>query len=434
MNNRLTIPDIAASLAERTGKDKQLAESFLKEFVAQVREGVYSDKIAKVKGIGTFKIILVDPRESIHVGTGERFLIPAHYKFSFLPDKELRDLVNKPFSFFETTELKENVDFTDLEASEEAEDKEADAEDESVEEVMPDEPQAEAAAPETPSEEEPEKPAESLPACPAPEEETLPDILPELISAPEEEMPEEETSQEKTPEEEDTEKTPEEENPSVPLPPDFLPHAPEAELPAENDAGFPEIDSLQTKKNAAVFRQYVVLGFALLMCCLGGAYLYVNRHFVRAILFGVEVGYPDTSASRAAAAPGSELPSAETETPPETETVPDTANASPAADPQPRSSRPVSEPAPPPASKLLGTVKIEPGSRLTLISLEYYGSKIFWVYLYEYNKARISDPNNIPVGTPIDIPVPEMYGIDARDKASVAKAAARQTEILAGAE
>ena len=138
MNNRLTIQDLAGLLAEYTGKDKNSSERFLREFIAVVSEGVYTDKLVKVKGLGTFKIITVEKRESIHVNTGERFVIPEHYKFSFLPDKELRELVNKPFSFFETTELGENVDFTDMDiVSDEPEIKET--EDESVEEVIPEE-------------------------------------------------------------------------------------------------------------------------------------------------------------------------------------------------------------------------------------------------------------------------------------------------------
>lgn len=99
MNNRLTIQDLAGLLAEYTGKDKNSSERFLREFIAVVSEGVYTDKLVKVKGLGTFKIIPMEKRESIHVNTGERFVIPEHYKFSFLPDKELRELVNKPFSF-----------------------------------------------------------------------------------------------------------------------------------------------------------------------------------------------------------------------------------------------------------------------------------------------------------------------------------------------
>ena len=138
MNNRLTIQDLAGLLAEYTGKDKNSSERFLREFIAVVSEGVYTDKLVKVKGIGTFKIIPVEKRESIHVNTGERFVIPEHYKFSFLPDKELRELVNKPFSFFETTELRENVDFTDMDVVlDEPDIKET--EDESIEEMIPEE-------------------------------------------------------------------------------------------------------------------------------------------------------------------------------------------------------------------------------------------------------------------------------------------------------
>ena len=103
MNNRLTIQDLAGLLAEYTGKDKNSTERFLREFIAVVSDGVYADKLVKVKGLGTFKIIPVEKRESIHVNTGERFVIPEHYKFSFLPDKDLRELVNKPFSFFVQT-------------------------------------------------------------------------------------------------------------------------------------------------------------------------------------------------------------------------------------------------------------------------------------------------------------------------------------------
>ena len=138
MNNRLAIQDLAGLLAEYTGKDKNSSERFLREFIAVVSEGVYTDKLVKVKGLGTFKIIPVEKRESIHVNTGERFVIPEHYKFSFLPDKELRELVNKPFSFFETTELRENVDFTDMDVVlDEPNIKET--EDESIEEMIPEE-------------------------------------------------------------------------------------------------------------------------------------------------------------------------------------------------------------------------------------------------------------------------------------------------------
>ena len=105
MSNRLNIPEVAELLAERTGRKREEAERFLRLLVEAITEGVLQDQLVKVKGVGTFKLIEVEARESVHVHTGNRFLIPAHYKFSFTPDKELRETVNRPFSAFETTEI-----------------------------------------------------------------------------------------------------------------------------------------------------------------------------------------------------------------------------------------------------------------------------------------------------------------------------------------
>jgi hypothetical protein len=66
-----------------------------------------------VKGLGTFKIIDVDDRESVDVNTGDRVLIEGHGKITFTPDALMKELVNKPFSQFETVVLNEGVDFND---------------------------------------------------------------------------------------------------------------------------------------------------------------------------------------------------------------------------------------------------------------------------------------------------------------------------------
>ena len=97
MNNRLSIQDLALILSEQTGKSTEEALRFLQEFIAVVSEGVYNDKLVKVKGLGTFKIIRVEERASVSVNSGERFVIPSHYKFTFTPDKELKELVEQAF-------------------------------------------------------------------------------------------------------------------------------------------------------------------------------------------------------------------------------------------------------------------------------------------------------------------------------------------------
>lgn len=80
----------------------------------------------------------------------------------------------------------------------------------------------------------------------------------------------------------------------------------------------------------------------------------------------------------------------------------------------------------------LDTVVVEAGTRLTLLSLSYYGDKVFWVYVYIANRDVIKDPNRVPAGASLRIPMPDRYRIDAADKESVARAAKLQREILAG--
>lgn len=382
MNNRLAIQDLAGLLAEYTGKDKNSSERFLREFIAVVSEGVYTDKLVKVKGLGTFKIIPVEKRESIHVNTGERFVIPEHYKFSFLPDKELRELVNKPFSFFETTELRENVDFTDMDVVlDEPNIKET--EDESIEEMIPEEKHL--------PEEEPVVFSEEGSAVP-PEEDPVVFSEEEPAGQPEDEGMD--TLEPVVDERSDS----------------SGPDSPSEEVETGPDA---ERKKPRTKR-IAVVSMFV---FLLMLFNIG---LYLNRTYFfekEKESLRIDTVFPKGETVATEAVPDTTIVFANEDS---SQTVGETTVENPEVE---------SEAVSP---KVIARVKIEPGSRLTLISLKYYGSKLFWVYLYEYNRAVITDPNNVPIGTVIEVPAPEMYGIDRRDRSSIEKAAARQTEILSG--
>lgn len=382
MNNRLAIQDLAGLLAEYTGKDKNSSERFLREFIAVVSEGVYTDKLVKVKGLGTFKIIPVEKRESIHVNTGERFVIPEHYKFSFLPDKELRELVNKPFSFFETTELRENVDFTDMDVVlDEPNIKET--EDESIEEMIPEEKHL--------PEEEPVVFSEEGSAVP-PEEDPVVFSEEEPAGQPEDEGMD--TLEPVVDERSDS----------------SGPDSPSEEVETGLDA---ERKKPRTKR-IAVVSMFV---FLFMLFNIG---LYLNRTYFfekEKEPLRIDTVFPKGETVATEAVPDTTIVFANEDS---SQTVGETTVENPEVE---------SEAVSP---KVIARVKIEPGSRLTLISLKYYGSKLFWVYLYEYNRAVITDPNNVPIGTVIEVPAPEMYGIDRRDRSSIEKAAARQTEILSG--
>ena len=109
MNERLTIQDLTDLLAAKHSMTKKDAEVFVKEFFLLIEQALENEKTVKIKGLGTFKLIDVDSRESVNVNTGERFQIKGHTKVSFSPDANLRDTINKPFAHFETVVLNENT-------------------------------------------------------------------------------------------------------------------------------------------------------------------------------------------------------------------------------------------------------------------------------------------------------------------------------------
>ena len=67
-------------------------------------------------------------------------------------------------------------------------------------------------------------------------------------------------------------------------------------------------------------------------------------------------------------------------------------------------------------------VRVQAGDRLTVFALKKYGHKAFWVYIYQENKSKIKDPNNLPVGITIVLPPAKKYEINARDTNSINKA------------
>ena len=132
MNEKLNIQDLIDLLAEKHGMSKKNADSFVKEFFQLIEEALEKDKYVKIKGLGAFKLIDVESRESVNVNTGERFEIQGHTKVSFTPEPALKDIINKPFAHFETVVLNEGTVLEDTPVdsdSEEDEDTEQKVED-----------------------------------------------------------------------------------------------------------------------------------------------------------------------------------------------------------------------------------------------------------------------------------------------------------------
>lgn len=123
METKITLPQLAKTLAQKQDLTQKDAEAFLREFFDAIIQNVTTDKLVKIKGLGTFKLIEVLDRESVNVNTGERIIIPGHTKLSFLPDPLLKDTINKPFADFQTVIINDGTNLEEMERIPEEEEK-----------------------------------------------------------------------------------------------------------------------------------------------------------------------------------------------------------------------------------------------------------------------------------------------------------------------
>lgn len=491
MNNKLTIQELATLLSVKSGKDVYETERFIREFITVVSEGLFSDKMVKVKGLGTFKIVLVEDRESIHVNTGERILIPAHYKCSFLPDNELKELVNRPFSIFETTEIGDAASFQDMEMADDSDeddvdsDLESDANEDGEDLSLPKSSVTESRINGLLDKEMTEELAdpEDLPEIHSPEEALTVDKQPngqiDTVDSPvSDDSPEEvskpyneETIEMENPKEEDTIEVEDSIHMDETLS-EEIDESPEADLASEvvdtipdsqvNELT-PEIESSsqvdnQDKEKEQTENREEIIRAKLASLSAKDPVAFVapeakpkkrrkHGHTATKTFFYIIVGgllvtasvalffyFQSLEVRNAVPIMIESVSAIPTETPAPTDSVFDESDSIPSNE---KDSVPevVSEPqgtmqTEQVKTKYMDTVVIQTGDRLTLISLKYYGHKIFWVYLYLANKESIPNPNSVAIGTQIHIPVPETYNIDANDEQSIRKAAALQTEIL----
>ena len=107
MEMKYNLSQLAEQMAQVGGMSKTASEQFVKSFFDTISKGVLTEGLVKVKGLGTFKLLKIEDRESVNVNTGERFTIEGHQKISFTPDAELKELINKPFASFETVVITE---------------------------------------------------------------------------------------------------------------------------------------------------------------------------------------------------------------------------------------------------------------------------------------------------------------------------------------
>lgn len=192
--NKLTLNNIAKVLVEKNGLEPKEAMMFTTAMFDLIHDRLNEEGIVKVKGLGTFKMIRVEARESINVRTGERVLIDSHAKITFTPDAVMKELVNKPFSQFETVVLNDDVEFTDMKSEETTDETNNSEQSESLVDVV-----SEGGTPEPAPEPAPEPVAEPTPVvapepapvvAPEPVAEVAPEPTPVVAPEPTREVPE----------------------------------------------------------------------------------------------------------------------------------------------------------------------------------------------------------------------------------------------------
>ena len=189
--SKVSITELASKLMEKHGLKRTEAELFIRQFVGVINDGLKNDKSVKVKGLGTFKVQAVSARKSVDVNTGEAIVIEGRDKISFTAEAVMRDLVNAPFAQFETVIVNDGVDFSEIDAKNQADNTEAKEPTPAVEPTPVAEPEPAVVEPAPVAEPEPTV-VEAAPAAepeptvePAPAAEPEPTVEPAPVAEPE---------------------------------------------------------------------------------------------------------------------------------------------------------------------------------------------------------------------------------------------------------
>lgn len=428
MNRRVNIAELADGIAKRATIPVSYAEKFAQSFFGVIGEALVREKLVKVKGLGTFKLVDVEARESVDVNTGERILLSAHSKVSFTPDAGLRDAINRPFADFETVLLNDGTptELMEKETAAEVETTSAEAEaspaevaaaavaavaaqqlaspaevEASTVETEPEPVVAEKEEVEAKPEETEATPAEDMPAEEEPTESAPAEDVPaetEVETAPVEQEPveaEPETIDASEPMEAEpaevaeptTEAVADEAAAEVEAPND---QTPETLAEINNNESENEIETSKTNSMNNIIKNILA---ALVCMFIGYAICYYFRPFELPTLSPAtqteksEVTTDDEQAKDAAA----------TE---QTEATAEHQAAAPA--PQVKNDYPQIEGGEYMIVGVLANDTMKAGKMLTKMAIQYYGDKDLYTYICKMN--NIENPDIVPLNMPLVIP------------------------------
>ena len=435
MNEKLNIQNLIEMLAEKHGMDKTDAESFVKEFFQLIEESLESDKYVKIKGLGTFKLIDVDSRESVNINTGERFEIQGHTKVSFTPEPTLKDLINKPFSHFETVVLNDETVLEDTamgDNSEEEEKEENFVEPESstvvVESQVVVQETAEVIEEKTENAEEElietvekqviltvEEVVEDIKEQPVSEEAPSVCQAESILSSEESVVSSEESNlavaESVIPMDEPVAEAPIEQKAQEELVPTY--EVPEPPLPPVN------------KEDSSTMKFFIGIVVLVVLLCIGA----VTFMYYPDLLDRMSTPSKEKVADEKVEKPAAPIVLTDSITQKDTATVvakkdtvaevvtpkvveepkPVAKQETPVVAPKKETKKAAATPFEPDSVnyKIVGTkttYTIQEGETLTKVALRFYGTKALWPYIVKHNSGVIKNPDHVPYGTVIKIP------------------------------
>ena len=435
MNEKLNIQNLIEMLAEKHGMDKTDAESFVKEFFQLFEESLESDKYVKIKGLGTFKLIDVDSRESVNINTGERFEIQGHTKVSFTPEPTLKDLINKPFSHFETVVLNDETVLEDTamgDNSEEEEKEENFVEPESstvvVESQVVVQETAEVIEEKTENAEEElietveeqviqavEEVVEDIKEQPVSEEAPSVCQAESILSSEESVVSSEESNlavaESVIPMDEPVAEAPIEQKAQEELVPTY--EVPEPPLPPVN------------KEDSSTMKFFIGIVVLVVLLCIGA----VTFMYYPDLLDRMSTPSKEKVADEKVEKPAAPIVLTDSITQKDTATVvakkdtvaevvtpkvveepkPVVKQETPVVAPKKETKKAAATPFEPDSVnyKIVGTkttYTIQEGETLTKVALRFYGTKALWPYIVKHNSGVIKNPDHVPYGTVIKIP------------------------------
>ena len=446
-NSKVSSHEIVDVLSVKASISKRAAEDFIKVLFTLIEDELLAGESVKIKNLGTFKLQWNEPRKSVNVQTGQEIILSGYNKVVFNPDEKLKELVNQPFAHLEAVvigaEAMSHLSTSDVNEEEEDEDvtifdplkvfsdqateiKDLLSEIQSlntqtevvtevevpiempVEELMQEvavESELEGADTEVVNSElEPvsdpildtemattieEVAPEELPSEPQLELNEV-QMVDEVIAQPVKEVEEStpidpQVVADPTPAAADTTDVPPvSPNPVVPLP--------------------------KRKSNKLIVVLIILVGIVVLMVgmyfAVGPVHEMVDNH-----LFGKSEAVVDTPlAVKEVAAPvEEEADSAELDTA-QVKAVEEVDSLQLLFDGERK------------YDAFIATERIKPGTRLAKIALHHYGCRDFWVYIYEANKSKFPDPDDIPVGASVKVPKVDARLIDASNPRCIKKA------------